>query len=158
VPIPASVHREGVQGKATIVTDSYGFTGVELRFPYAATHPQDGTLLREWVATLPGARWDKRDRAWVVPEINDVPKGALTAAGFEVRFPDGSPARPRDLDTTPQRQPLPVPDHLEIPDWFDLPLYPYQAAGAREVAAGRHLPADAPGVGKTRTALASTAA
>jgi len=146
-----------VQGKATSVTDSYGFTGVELRFPYAATHPKDDTLLREWIATLPGARWNKKGRAWVVPEINDVPRGALTAAGFDVRFPDGRPARPRDLATTPPRQPLPVPEHLEVPDWFELPLYPYQATGAIEVAAGRRLLADAPGVGKTRTALAAAA-
>jgi len=142
---------------ATICGDQFGFVGVELRFPWSATAP-DGTLLRDWVAGLPGARWDKGHRAWVVPEVADIPPGALTAAGFCVCHHDGTPARRSDLES-PSRPPTPaVPTNMTIPSWFGLALYDYQRDGALEVAAGRRLLADAPGVGKTRTALAAAAA
>lgn len=140
---------------ATVVEDRHGFAGVELRFPYSMPHPVTEAPLREWVSTLPGAAWDKTSRAWVVPEITDIPRGGLTKAGFQVQFLDGSPARPSDLQLPAPPDPLPTPERLEIPEWFGLPLYPYQRDGALAVAAGRRLLADAPGVGKTRTALAA---
>lgn len=45
----------------------------------------------------------------------------------------------------------------DIPEWFGLPLYPYQRVGAIAVAAGHNLLADAMRVGKTRGALAVAA-
>ena len=44
-----------------------------------------------------------------------------------------------------------------IPDWFGLSLYPFQEAGAYAVAGGHNALCDAPGLGKTRQALAAAA-
>lgn len=45
-----------------------------------------------------------------------------------------------------------------VPDWFGLELAPFQTAGARALLSGKRLLADAPGIGKTRQALAAVAA
>ena len=44
-----------------------------------------------------------------------------------------------------------------LPDWFGLALYPFQEAGAYAVAGGHNALCDAPGLGKTRQALAAAA-
>ena len=44
-----------------------------------------------------------------------------------------------------------------LPDWFGLDLFPFQVAGAYAAAAGRSYLVDAPGLGKTRQALAAAA-
>lgn len=44
-----------------------------------------------------------------------------------------------------------------IPDWFRLPLDPYQVTGALAAAAGHSLIGDEPGLGKTRQGLAAAA-
>jgi hypothetical protein len=154
---------------ATIRIDDFGFVGAELCFRWDAAHP-NGTLLREWVAELPGARWDKRRRAWIVPDVTDIPRGALTAAGFTVQHVDGTPAKRSDLPVPPTPQMAARPEvplfppsgelpsgDMGVPAWFGLDLYDYQREGALAIAAGRRLLADAPGVGKTRTALAAAA-
>lgn len=42
----------------------------------------------------------------------------------------------------------------DIPDWFGMTPYPYQRVGALSVAAGRHLLADEPGLGKSLQGIA----
>ncbi len=150
---------------AVLVTDVDGFTGVRLRFPYDAEHPtlqvkRHPVLLREWVKDFPGAKWDTKTKAWIIPDVTDIPRGSLTAAGFITTHPDGSRAVPSDLTRDiPPPVPLAIPDaaHCELPKWFGLPLYPYQLAGAIDVVLGKRILADAPGVGKTRTSLAAAA-
>lgn len=44
-----------------------------------------------------------------------------------------------------------------IPDWFGLALYPFQVAGAYAIVGGHNALCDAPGLGKTRQALAAAA-
>lgn len=44
-----------------------------------------------------------------------------------------------------------------LPKWFGLALYPFQVAGAYAIAGGHRALADAPGLGKTRQALAAAA-
>ena len=146
---------------AVLVTDADGFTGVRLSFPFAAEHPVSSgkpLLLREWVKLIPGAQWEKATRTWYIPDVTDIPRGTLRAAGFVVTHPDGSRARPSDLtDSRPAPTPVAIPSREEcrLPEWFGLPLYPYQLAGAIDVVQGRRILADAPGVGKTRTSLAA---
>ncbi|MCU6479098.1 DEAD/DEAH box helicase [Arthrobacter sp. A2-55] len=51
-----------------------------------------------------------------------------------------------------------VADHTGyLPDWFGLELYPFQLAGAYAIAGGHRALCDAPGLGKTRQALAAAA-
>lgn len=44
-----------------------------------------------------------------------------------------------------------------IPEWFGLALYPFQTAGAYAIVGGHNALCDAPGLGKTRQALAAAA-
>ena len=44
-----------------------------------------------------------------------------------------------------------------MPDWFGLALYPFQEAGAYAIVGGHNALCDAPGLGKTRQALAAAA-
>lgn len=44
-----------------------------------------------------------------------------------------------------------------LPDWFGLALYPFQEAGAYAIVGGHNALCDAPGLGKTRQALAAAA-
>jgi len=152
-------------GSAVLFTDADGFVGVRLKFHFDATHPtlevkKQPLLLREWVKDFPGAKWESKTKSWVIPDVTDIPRGSLTAAGFVTTHPDGSRAVPSDLTTEiPAAVPLPIPDaeHCQLPEWFGLPLYPYQLAGAIDVVLGKRILADAPGVGKTRTSLATAA-
>lgn len=143
---------------AIVELDEREFIGAQLRFPFPALHPISEIPLREWVAQLPGAQWNKQRRIWTIAELADLPRGTLTSAGFVVRHPDGSQARPSDFPAYPPRLKPSLPDPLAIPDWFGLELWEYQRSGALAVANGRRLLADAPGVGKTRTALAAASA
>jgi hypothetical protein len=141
-------------GTGTLFTDPDGFIGVALKFRFDITHPASNTLLlREWVADLPGAAWKGERKAWVVPDVTDIPRGALKSAGFEVIHPDGLPARPSDFAQ-------PVPQTLEsatplddLPEWFGIAPFDYQLAGAKMIVAGRNYLTDEPGGGKTITAL-----
>jgi len=140
--------------------------GAHLSFPYDAIAPKGLMLggrqlgsrpLRDAVAELPGVVWRRASSSWVVPDVMDVPPGWLTRAGFRVVHEDGSPAKRSDL-AVPDRAPgyLNTSD-AGVPDWFGLELWPYQVTGAMAVAAGKRLLGDAPGVGKTRQALAAAA-
>ena len=145
-------------GTGTLFTDLDGFIGVELRFGFHATHPQNSKLLlREFLAEIPGAAWSKSRRAWVVPDVTDVPRGLLKAAGITVVHPDGSPAKPSDLvqSVPPTFEPVALLD--DVPDWFGVDVYPYQREGALSIALGRRLLCDEPGVGKTYTSLDAAA-
>jgi hypothetical protein len=141
-------------GTGTLFTDPDGFVGVALEFNYFATHPaSDKLLLREWVADLPGSAWKGPQKAWVVPDVTDIPRGALKAAGFEIQHPDGSPARPSDF-AQPVSQTLESAVPLdELPEWFGMEPFDYQLAGAKMIVAGRNYLTDEPGGGKTITAL-----
>ncbi len=155
---------------ATLRWDDDGFLGAHLTFPYDAVAPDGLRLagrsfrskpLREAVADLPGASWRRSAKTWVVPDVTDIPPGWLTKAGFRVVCEDGTPAKRSDLvgrlgqDRSPGY--LAQPAATGVPDWFGLELWPYQVQGAMAVAAGKRLLADAPGVGKTRQALAAAA-
>ncbi len=137
-----------------VEVDAQGFASIVLTFGYFDTHPDDGRLLREWVAEIPGASWSKARRAWVIPDANDVPRGALRRAGFTVLRPDGELARPSDF-AVPEPEIEPLPEPLPgVPDWFGIEPYEYQVRGADDVVSrGRLFIADEPGVGKTLTAL-----
>lgn len=50
-----------------------------------------------------------------------------------------------------------IADIGDVPEWFDMNLYPYQRLGAIAAAAGRGSLNDSPGLGKTRQALAAAA-
>jgi hypothetical protein len=141
-------------GTGTLFTDPDGFIGVALEFNYFATHPaSDKLLLREWVADLPGAAWNKPQKAWVVPDAADIPRGALKAAGFTVLHPDGSPAKPSDF-AQPVAKTLESATPLdELPEWFGIEPFDYQLAGAKMIVAGRNYLTDEPGGGKTISAL-----
>lgn len=143
-----------VTRSAVVRTDADGFATVALHFGYHDTHPSSGRLLRDWVGEIPGASWSRGEKAWVVADATDIPRGALTQAGFVVTHPDGTPARPSDLVTEhPVVEPLPEPLD-DVPEWFGVEPYGYQIEGARAIVGeGRTFLTDEPGVGKTLTAL-----
>lgn len=126
-----------------------------LEFPWDARHQATGQLLREWVKSLPERRWDSQRRQWTVG-LSGLEPGSLKRAGFIALWPDGSPAKRSGV--AHRSAPPPPEGRLEIPDWFGLALDAYQVDGALAVASGHWLLADAPGVGKTRQALAAAAA
>ncbi len=142
-------------GTGTLFADPDGFVGMVLEFNYHAKHPASGVLLREFLAEIPGCAWSKAQRAWIVSDITDIPRGLLKAAGITVVHSDGSPARPSDLGqfVLPTFEPAKLLD--DVPEWFGVDLYPYQREGALSIALGRRLLADEPGVGKTFTSLAA---
>ncbi|MHB8318132.1 MAG: DEAD/DEAH box helicase [Acidimicrobiales bacterium] len=150
---------------AILVTDVDGFVGVRLKFRFDAEHPTQQTkgrpvLLRDWVKQFAGAKWDSKTKTWYVPDVTDIPRGDLSAAGFTTYHPDGRRARPSDLNSDrPPATPVAIPKRADcrLPGWFGLPLYPYQLAGAIDIVQGKRILADAPGVGKTRTSLAAAA-
>jgi hypothetical protein len=145
-------------GTGTLFTDDDGFVGVELEFGFHAKHPANlKVLLREWVADIPGAAWKGEKTAWVVPDVRDIPRGALKAAGFVVLHSDGQPARPSDF-TAPPAPPLePVAPLTELPKWFAIEPYDEQLDGAKQIVAGKHFLGDDPGTGKTIIGLAVAA-
>jgi hypothetical protein len=127
-----------------------------LGFPWDARHETTGQPLREWVKTLPERKWDAVGRRWMVG-LGGLEPGALKRAGFVAVWPDGTPAKRSGLTSRPLPAPPPA-SQLKIPDWFGLALDGYQVDGAIAVASGHWMLADAPGVGKTRQALAAAAA
>lgn len=44
----------------------------------------DGTMTRDWVKGLPGRRWDKDERAWIIDSLGPRPALALRRAGIEL--------------------------------------------------------------------------
>jgi hypothetical protein len=144
-------------GTGTLFTDDDGFVGMILEFDYHAKHPASGVLLREFLAEIPGAAWNKPQRAWVVPDVADIPRGLLKSAGFTVVHADGSPARPSDLVQFVPPDKEPVTPLSDVPDWFGIEPYAYQRNGAILIAQGKHFLADDPGVGKTISALCAAA-
>ena len=104
--------------------------------------------------SVPGRRWKKNEKTWVV-DVGLLPPGTLTVAGFTVIGPHGRPAK-----RAVQKKPLPVAiTEPRVPAWFGLDLYGFQRSGAEKLLAEAHgLLADEPGLGKTRTALAVAAA
>jgi len=141
-------------GTGTLFTDPDGFIGVALKFGFHTTHPASNKLLlRDWVADLPGAAWKGELKSWVVPDVADIPKGALKSAGFEIQHFDGSPAKPSDF-AQPATQTLESATPLdELPEWFGIEPFDYQLAGAKMIVASRNYLTDEPGGGKTITAL-----
>jgi len=144
-------------GTGTLFTDDNGFVGVALEFGFHAIHPVTGALLRDFIAELPGAGWDSERKAWVVPDVCDIPKGSLKSAGLRIQHPDGSPARPSDvaraeIDVEPLPEPL-----TSVPDWFGYNVtkepFAAQGDGAQMLAHGKNFLADDPGAGKTVTSL-----
>lgn len=123
---------------------------VHLRFGLQDTHPIDNVPLRLWVRRLPGAAWDAKRQAWTVP-LAGLKPGVLSAAGFQVRDSDGR------VPTNGDMAPPPEPEVVELPEWFGLDLAPFQKKGTEALLSGKRLLADAPGVGKTRQALAAVA-
>jgi hypothetical protein len=145
-------------GTATLFTDPDGFIGVALEFNYFATHPaSDKLLLREWVADLPGAAWNKPQKSWVVPDVTDIPRGLLKTAGFEVVHPDGSPAKPSDFAQSVSQTLESATPLDELPKWFGIKPYDEQLEGAKRIVAGKHFLGDDPGTGKTIIGLAVAA-
>ena len=127
---------------------------VELRFDWSERHQGTGEPLREWVRSVPGRRWEKSKKTWIV-DVGLLAPGTLTLAGFTVLGPDGRPAKRAARNKVP---PPPIAT-FEVPDWFGLELYGFQRAGAEKLLReARGLLADEPGLGKTRTALAVGAA
>lgn len=124
----------------------------KLRFPYDARHALTNEPLRLWVKTLPARRWDPKDKVWIV-EVDLIEPGVLKAAGFQAVDTNGYLVKRSSL-TSEKR----TSQDVDIPDWFGLELADYQREGATQVARGMRLLADAPGVGKTRQALAAAAA
>jgi len=132
---------------------------LSLGFSYSARHP-DGRLLREWVRDLPGRRWDRTGRCWLV-DAELLEPGVISAAGFVVCGPDGQPASRTSVVVSPGRscrRAGPVVS-ATVPASFGLDLYDYQRQGAETMLrTGRMFVADEPGLGKTRTVLAVAAA
>lgn len=124
---------------------------VHLSFPVNARHPLSRTPLRLWAKSLPGAKWDPKRKCWTV-QADRLPRGALSEAGFAPMLSNGCVPTRSDMA---ERQ---VPLHTDVPDWFGLELAPFQIQGAKSLLSGKALLADAPGVGKTRQALAAVAA
>ena len=147
-----------VSGKGTLFTDPDGFIGIALKFGFDVMHPASNKLLlREWVADLPGAAWKGDRKAWVVPDVTDIPRGALKAAGFEVLHANGTPAKPSDFAQTTSQILESVSPLEELPDWFGIKPFDEQLAGAKEIVAGKHFLGDDPGTGKTIIGLSVAA-
>lgn len=145
-------------GTGTLFTDPDGFVGVELKFGFHAKHPLNAkTLLREWVADIPGAAWKGEKEAWVVPDVRDIPRGALKAAAFVVQHADGTPAKPSDFAGTPPLVKEPVVVLKNLPSWFAIEPYDEQLEGAKFIVGGKHFLGDDPGTGKTIIGLAVAA-
>lgn len=126
---------------------------VELRFDWSERHQETGEPLREWARSIPGRRWEKAKKAWVV-DVGLLSPGTLTSAGFLVVDEEGRPAKRLKAAKQP-----PEPVQAVVPSWFGLGLYGFQRTGAESLLRGaRGLLADEPGLGKTRTALAVAAA
>lgn len=135
----------------------------------------------------PGAAWDKDRQLFnvmlsdLITDDGQPKKGiriddaALTAA-IEARqmeaIPENVRAAARELaactgvdgevqdEVSPRTQELIdiVASHTGyLPKWFGLALYPFQLAGAYAIAGGHRALCDAPGLGKTRQALAAAA-
>jgi hypothetical protein len=154
-------NQESKTGVGTLFTDDNGFVGVALGFGFHAKHLTTGALLRDWITELPGAAWNGTSKCWMIPDITDVPRGALKSAGFRIQHPDGSPARPSDIvRRTTVIEALPQPLNA-VPDWFgyNVTKHPFemQGDGALMIARGKNFLADDPGAGKTITALCSAA-
>jgi hypothetical protein len=127
---------------------------VELRFDWSERHQGTGEPLREWVRSVPGRRWEKNKKTWIV-DAGLLAPGTLTSAGFVVLGPDGRPAK-----RTVRKKTSPTAlANVNVPHWFGLDLYGFQRTGVeRLLGEARGLLADEPGLGKTRTALAAAAA
>lgn len=126
----------------------------------------------------PSARWVKQE-AWFIMPVTDAqtggrlrpgvvwPEGVLERALAELRptrtFPPEVEAFASVLATAADFPSDPAIRSSwtawtdRIPDWFGLELYPYQRLGVIGALLGHGFLADAPGVGKTRTALAIAA-
>jgi hypothetical protein len=135
----------------------------------------------------PGAVWDKTRQRFevmlsdLVTDEGEPKKGmrldpdtwaAAVAARQLEAIPDNVRAAARELaastgvdgdfqnELSPRTQELIdiVATHSgHLPKWFGLALYPFQVAGAYAIAGGHRALADAPGLGKTRQALAAAA-
>lgn len=125
---------------------------VAVRFGFHDLHPKTRQPLREWISDVANAEWDAESRSWVVGGFRSHdPAVTLTEAGLDVsEYAKSHLQQARASGSTDQ-----------IPEWFGraggISLFPYQAVGAVQVARGRSLLADAPGVGKTIQALAAQA-
>jgi len=106
------------------------------------------------VRSVPGRRWEKNKKTWIV-DAGLLAPGTLTSAGFVVLGPDGRPAK-----RTVRKKTSPTAlANVNVPHWFGLDLYGFQRTGVeRLLGEARGLLADEPGLGKTRTALAAAAA
>lgn len=135
----------------------------------------------------PSAIWQPGKNHWIVPAADMASERAASGLRAGFTYADGTAEAVRDaarIDkharTAPSAKPGPLSDAAtlaaatdaantggaaerviaavgDVPEWFGLALDPYQRAGAVAVAAGHRLLADAPGLGKTRTALAAAA-
>lgn len=139
---------------SAVIVGRYGAAAeIELSFGYADLHPVTGKPLREWVRDLPSRRWDGTRKVWIV-DTESMPPGTLKKAGFTVVDAHGRPVK----RTRVAERSAPLPTSVDVPEWFGLCLDPYQRdAALAAVSEGRTLLADAPGLGKTRQALAALA-
>lgn len=145
--------------------------------PNAIVYPRFGGYQSGLRLMPAGATWSKDHRAWSAYPPDLVPGGVLRP-GIKIE-PDviEAAATRRDRvntashvnraaahvglsigsNTNPKALAKLIAEVGDIPDWFGLPLYDYQRAGAIAIAAGHSLNADEPGAGKTRTCLAAAA-
>ncbi|MGI8416210.1 MAG: SNF2-related protein [Nakamurella sp.] len=99
-----------------------------------------------------GAPWQKGKNHWLVTPA-DVLRGGKPIDGLQ--YAEGVIEAATASLTAPLRRREPA---TGIPQWFGLALDPYQIEGALAATGGRSLLCDAPGLGKTRCALAAAAA
>jgi hypothetical protein len=156
------------------------------RFPHMAmVRPRLAGYDRVSTLLGPGATWDKKLQRFDVM-LSDLitddgkPKKGLTlddetlAAAIEARQLENIPEHVRAAfpGTRLHRRRGGLPINLAagpgthrhrrlhtgyLPSWFGLALYPFQVAGAYAIAGGHRALCDAPGLGKTRQALAAAA-
>jgi hypothetical protein len=164
-----------------MVRRSSRFPHMAMVRPRLAGYERVSTLLG------PGATWDKKLQRFDVMLSDLItddgkPKKGLTlddetlAAAIEARQLENIPENVREAarelasstgvegdfqdELSPRTQELIdiVASHTGyLPKWFGLALYPFQVAGAYAIAGGHRALCDAPGLGKTRQALAAAA-
>ncbi len=139
----------GLGERIAVVRDD---NSVSLSFGFGEKY-NEKMLLREYVASMSGAKWNKPAGTWDLPDIYDYRPGTFKKMGFTVIDETGGLLKREKRPARPPR----TTELSPLPESFGVPLYDYQVEGANWVAEGKRLLTDAPGVGKTNQTLAVAA-